>query len=251
MTTTVSGETPLFAQTGSSQFFIPRDVYLCRTDDGAIFMDLNSGKYFGLDLNQTDSLLPWIAGSPHRGDSFRHDADDGHAIASDLSQRGLLTQSNELGRLLHIPQLKHTSAVPFRGTLVPRPAIATHHVINFAYACMRTRFDLKLRPLACTVRRISARKAHERQDLIQDTSQLLLLVRVFRYLTPLCYTARGACLFDSLALVEFLAKYNTYPTWVIAVRTRPFEAHSWVQHNELVLNERLERVEEFVPIMTV
>jgi hypothetical protein len=86
---------------------------------------------------------------------------------------------------------------------------------------------------------------------IKTGSRISELVRVFRFLRPLFYTAKDRCLLDSLALVDFLARFDAYPTWVIAVRTRPFAAHSWVLSGTLLLNERLETAEEFVPILAV
>jgi hypothetical protein len=52
-------------------------------------------------------------------------------------------------------------------------------------------------------------------------------------------------------LIEFLAKFEIFPWWVIAVRTRPFAAHSWVVHDGLLLNESLAAAEEFFPLLAI
>jgi hypothetical protein len=82
--------------------------------------------------------------------------------------------------------------------------------------------------------------------------ELQQLVFTFRKLRPWLYTARDGCLFDSLAMVDFLYRRSISAVWVIGVRTaNPFAAHSWVQYGDLVLNDDLVKVEEFTPILYV
>jgi hypothetical protein len=59
------------------------------------------------------------------------------------------------------------------------------------------------------------------------------------------------CLFDSLALLNFLACFDLYPDWVFGVEAEPFEAHCWVQSGSVVLNDTVERVCAFTPIMHI
>jgi hypothetical protein len=65
------------------------------------------------------------------------------------------------------------------------------------------------------------------------------------------YPREYLCLFDSLALVEFLARYDVFPHWVFAVKMEPFGAHCWVQDGSVVLNDTVEYVREFTPIMVI
>jgi hypothetical protein len=60
---------------------------------------------------------------------------------------------------------------------------------------------------------------------------------------------KDACLFNSLALLDFLALHGLYPKLVFGVSMRPFHAHCWVQHEDTVVGDTLERVSEFTPIM--
>jgi hypothetical protein len=59
------------------------------------------------------------------------------------------------------------------------------------------------------------------------------------------------CLFDSLALFQFLALQGMVVDWVFGVRAEPFEAHCWLQRDDVVLNDAVERVAGFVPILVV
>ena len=75
------------------------------------------------------------------------------------------------------------------------------------------------------------------------------LVAGFQRLRPLLFSTREACLFNSLALIEFLAQHDCYPHWVFGVRARPFAAHCWVQLDHTVLNDGVEHVSRYTPIM--
>jgi hypothetical protein len=64
------------------------------------------------------------------------------------------------------------------------------------------------------------------------------------------YYARAyLCRFDSLALIEFLFGHGCLPQWVFGVKCEPFAAHCWVQDDNYVLNDSVEYVQRFTPIM--
>lgn len=83
-----------------------------------------------------------------------------------------------------------------------------------------------------------------------DFDAAATLVRQFNTLRP-WFPRNYLCLFDSLALLELLARYHLFPSWVFGVHAEPFEAHCWVQQHDVVLNDTLARVERFAPIMAV
>jgi hypothetical protein len=57
-------------------------------------------------------------------------------------------------------------------------------------------------------------------------------------------------LFESLALLEFLARYNFFPQVVFGVVADPFQAHCWLQEGSTILNDDLERVGRYRPILS-
>jgi hypothetical protein len=58
-------------------------------------------------------------------------------------------------------------------------------------------------------------------------------------------------LFDSLALLEFLAVYRFFPRIVFGVVADPFQAHCWLQDDAVVLNDDLERLGKYQPILNM
>ncbi len=64
-------------------------------------------------------------------------------------------------------------------------------------------------------------------------------------------SAADRCLPRSIALALRLARYGLAAQLVIGVRTNPFGAHSWAQHEDAVLNDSVEEVLRFIPILVL
>ena len=62
---------------------------------------------------------------------------------------------------------------------------------------------------------------------------------------------QGACLYQSFLLLEVLRRNGVAADWVFGVRTWPFHAHCWVQAGDIVLNDTLDHVASFEPIMVI
>lgn len=61
----------------------------------------------------------------------------------------------------------------------------------------------------------------------------------------------GVCLMRSLQLLFYLRGLGFAPTWVFGVRTWPFAAHCWLQAGEVVLDDSVEHVRAYSPILAV
>jgi Transglutaminase-like superfamily len=48
-----------------------------------------------------------------------------------------------------------------------------------------------------------------------------------------------------------LLELGVWPTVVLAVRTQPFAAHSWAQHEHWLVNDRIDHVRKFTPILGI
>jgi len=84
----------------------------------------------------------------------------------------------------------------------------------------------------------------------RDTPELRRRVLAFRQWLPWA-PFPGVCLFRSRMLLAFLRKSGLDATWVFGVRTWPFEAHCWLQVEDLVLDDTLDNVRNFTPIFMV
>lgn len=138
--------------------------------------------------------------------------------------------------------------------IVPRPPFREHigarHAALYIASVISAKTALRMRSLHGIVlrerRRTIAPSAVERTF---DPVRASLLCSAYSRLRVIA-TGPGQCLFDSLALKLFLAKYGLFPQWVFGVRLNPFSAHCWLQHGETLVNDSLDFVGRFTPIMT-
>jgi hypothetical protein len=100
-------------------------------------------------------------------------------------------------------------------------------------------------------RRRRARAVARNESAGFDRENAKRAIATFAALRPFFFTAKDAGLFEALALARFLARWGLYPRWVFGVQARPFAAHCWLQHEGIVLNDTVEHVSRYSPIMVV
>jgi hypothetical protein len=74
--------------------------------------------------------------------------------------------------------------------------------------------------------------------------------QVFDQLAPWA-PFQGECLFRAFLLLAYLRLERRDAVWVFGVRTYPFQAHCWLQVGDVLLNDALERVCAYTPILAV
>lgn len=98
-----------------------------------------------------------------------------------------------------------------------------------------------------TLARMTARRpplAVRRPDAVL-LSDLVAAARRLRPWLP----REGECLKRAFQLRALLARHGVAADWIFGVRTWPFAAHCWLQIDDLVLGDRLERVRLYTPIL--
>jgi hypothetical protein len=120
---------------------------------------------------------------------------------------------------------------------------------HFALSCARAALALRLGRLDSWFCRVVERKRRASISRSgREHAYLENLVSIFRAMRPYVFAAENKCLFHSMALVDFLAHYNCFPTLVIGVKTNPWGAHSWVQDGASVLDSTPEKIFLYTPI---
>ncbi len=74
--------------------------------------------------------------------------------------------------------------------------------------------------------------------------------RAFRALLP-WVPFQGECLFRSRMLRAQLRRAGLAATWVVGCQTWPFEAHCWLQVDDLVLDDSVDHAAGFTPILAI
>ena len=230
------------------------DVFYCLSDDRMVFLDLRRDKYLCLNERNTRiaaSLLP-NASVPARLPSSERfgDADNNtERVYHALTHTGLITDEEAAGKRAAIVEVQ-TPENPLTESASEAGNVRLGHLSVFFRACIRASCKLRFYSMQQTVRSIESRKLQQTVSPTSSDNSLQELVTVFRHLRPY-YPRKYLCLYDSLALVEFLSHYGLYPQWVFGVAVDPFNAHCWVQDTNCVLNDSLEFVRRYTPIMVV
>jgi hypothetical protein len=111
---------------------------------------------------------------------------------------------------------------------------------------------LRLLPIERIIMRVRERNAAiDRGAGAVSQQTLSSAISVFVKMRPFVFAAQDACLFECLVLSEFLAHTGILPNWIFAVQFEPFRAHCWLQLDSIVLNDSVENVTRFCPIMII
>jgi hypothetical protein len=243
----------------AQQLHIAPQVFVCVTADGSVLLDLKRDKYLGLGRMETE----WVAAAVKTWPKPSWDElenlpppDDGAAqtLLASLIDTGILTRNAEDGvasaRRAVVDMKKEW--VSIGDELEVESRVTAVHVVNFAKAFAEARLSLALRPFEATVERVRVRKATRGRDFdVCHALQVAAMVDVFRRLRAFVFAAEGRCLLHALTLINFLARCDFYPEWVIGVSTQPWGAHSWVQWGDFLLDTNPEKVCQFAPILVV
>jgi Transglutaminase-like superfamily len=243
------------AQTSTVKLRLAPHVRACQSDDQVILLDLRRDKYLAVGGTQMRALASAVEGWPRSPsvDDVNPSSTSVSALTKRLLLQGLLTDQ-PAGRE-RLPQDRVPEAIASLDVedANGRTAIDARLVFQFLQSATMAAASLRGRSLLAVVLAVAARRARlaGRQDDALPLDAVRNAVAVYESLRPLVFTSRDKCLFDSLALINFLAHQGMFPRWVIGVTTHPFAAHAWVQSDGIVINDLHERVRRFMPILVV
>lgn len=229
------------------------DAYVCMADGRLVFSNIRSDKYQCLSRKNTLALLQLVPDFPGCDEiSASELADISHErsriVVGALTREGLIVASTDAGKpfapiLTSVPTVSPVSTKPNR-----QPQVRPSHFASFLRASLAASAMLRFWPLQRIVERVQLRKQRYRKTGSNDSCSLVDASTLFDHLRPF-YVRNYLCRFDSLALIEFLALRCLFPTWIFGVSSEPFGAHCWIQQEDCVLNDTVEYVTRFTPIM--
>lgn len=235
------------------KLLVSRDVYCCEVYDGAIFLDLRSNNYHGVPASGLKTLRHQVVGWPCSEtisgfDEASLDSDDDEVIST-LVASDLLTKNPARGHIISANSVHPNESLGMRHR--PRRAYARSNGLAIVRAWLAVVFLLKAARLRYLIQRlIQCHRALEKTKSSFDVNRAIELALIYVRVRPWLYRAREHCLLDSLVLTRFLATHGISSTLVIGVATRPFTAHAWVQAGPVVLNDKVEYVSMYTPILS-
>jgi hypothetical protein len=237
----------------ASHWLLPH-VYITLTDNGAVFLDLKRDRYVGLSMEDTTALSRILAGLQHErlGTSFQSSPSHAATVAEECVTHGLITCEPGAGKKFEPLEMTLKGMMHSLGhDTHTRRQIRLADFYTFAAACISAAVSLRFIPFERVVGRVVQRKRRNVASARAfESGRVSELVTIFRVMRSFTFIARNHCLFHALALINFLSSYGYYPTWVIGVNTRPWGAHSWVQHEHYVLDDTPEDIRYYTPILS-
>jgi transglutaminase-like putative cysteine protease len=233
------------------QYALPHHVFVCLDGEHVVFLNVKQDRYLAVDAAKAAPLSAIVPGWPTLDSASRDSLVDPQApapeeLARSLAARGLLAEHGKDAAPVRI-------ATPTRSALSEdddeRPRIGIATVAAFVWSALIAHFAVRRWSFERMVRRVEIRNAKPEKPF--DLQRVRTLTAAFVYLRPFLFTARDACLFESFAFLEFLRLHGIHARWVFGVQARPFGAHCWVQYEDVVLNDSVERAVSFTPIMVV
>jgi len=242
---------------GASYFLSPH-VHVCVAGKQVVLLDLERDKY--LSMAYASPLGRWVrgwpvpppdAGATNEVVSPATELDLENRLLAKMVAQGLLVQDASIGK-----EASPVVAEPPKYTMVEydlnsRPRTTLAHLWRLCVAYTAAKWALRRHPIKEVVQATRLRKKQASSATVITPATLRPVVTAFVHLRPLFFTAKDACLLDSLTLVNFLAGYGVFPQWIFGVKTDPFYAHCWVQQGDFVCNDTADYVRGFSPILVV
>lgn len=221
-------------------FVLDRDISFCVTGGRVIFLDLCRDRYFCLHREVESAFKRLVAG--------------------DVLTASAEAELTSAGREGWLSRVDESPCVP--ATCAPPPGVSTSALrgrnaapdfrslppILFHLAIARK--DVRRKNLRDIVRLLERQKGAIDPAAPCPTAWVQRASAAFQW-SGLLSTLHDQCLPRSLAMMRYLIRHGQQPMLVFAVMTRPFAAHCWVQLGETVLNDQLDHVRKFTPILVV
>lgn len=234
-------------------YYLHPAVRWCSVHGFCIFLDVYRDRYLSLPIQSIEPLLPYLdhmvnSPTPMRLGDIPEQL---LSIANQLLAVGILTETPRA-----IPRIGCRDISP--PTFLLRRRRTTYRLPRypsllpvFLKACTFAHVALRYLPLHRILSRIATRRDHEQRAQIEMGPPAIRLALAFHALRPL-YPHAYLCMFDSLAMLNFLAHWHVFPAWVFGVSADPFEAHCWVQlGDQVICDTPTFAASRFVPIMAL
>jgi hypothetical protein len=245
---------PLDSVPDRAKLFVNRRAFVRHVRRHWIILDVHSDQYYCIPERDFAFMGPYIHGwssvapgiPPAEGFGI-----ETQSLLAQLVGKGVLTERFASGRELSPSPLAVPATTLSTGDVPPGRGFRPLLVSTFWLACATADRRLRKQTFESIVMAVEARRIERSGRRTSGGSQTLRhLVATFNRLR-LWYPRAYLCLFDSLALLEFLAWHDIYPRWTFGVTADPFLAHCWLQDGPVLLNDALSRVAGYTPIMSV
>lgn len=213
-------------------------VSFCETSGRLLFLDVASDRYFCLE-KEADRALRRLTGGERLGY-------EDETVLADLVADGLLAQASEGAR----PQACTPPPEPERSLIDEELPVGSAALAHALWRLARSALALKVRPLRANIASTMQRKAGIGPEAEAFSPIAAEVAGAFKR-SALIAAPLDRCLPRSFATAHVLLDRKVRPDLVFGVRLHPFGAHCWVQHGRTLVNETLDQVRNFTPVLVV
>lgn len=213
-------------------------VSFCHVAGRTVFLDLRADRYFCLSPDADRSFQRLAAACAP--------APEDASILEGLEQQGLLRAGEAHAGPRPCPDVAEA-----RSSLLDAAPMPLHPVpiLLAGMALVRAPLRLRLFGLHAAIAHLQRQKARL-EPARAEQEKLTRTAAAFARLRTIA-TTHDQCLPRSLAVAERLFAAGVRADLVLAVKLQPFAAHAWVQWRDLVVNDRVDAVRDFSPILVV
>lgn len=226
-------------------------AFICFEGRHCVVLDVRHDNYICIPRAEVELLGPWLRGWSGRPQmQSKEMPPDAAGHVQELLAAEILVSASARSKDFAPCAIKPATAAIALAERVPVAALLGRALpfVAAARAAHKALTRMKLEQTVEAVRRRNdAGRAIGRKE---DLQTLTDLVSTFYLLRPF-FNRDYLCLFDSLSLMNFLARFGFFPSWTFGVQSEPFAAHCWVQHGELLLNDSVDEVLPYTPIMAI
>lgn len=242
------------------RYFLHREVFFCISGTDAVFCDVRTDDYIAFPMAVTSefhiALVGWPSSLESQRDKGQIAAEETYETLNEMVARGLLTTNSAEGKeAVPFESPTPTSSLWDDHSTLSRPNVLRYVPSFFASAraaagALRASVAARdIGPWKITLELIEAvRERRECSSMTWNADKARRLAEVARELRP-WFNEAPVCTLDSLINIEFFARHSLYPEWVFGVQADPAQAHCWVQHDEMLINDTVDVVTQFTPIM--
>lgn len=214
-------------QTSQPAAYLAPGVHMAWRDKDVVVLDLNTDAYACL-VGLADRVKP------------------GASPGVVVSEPGLLEQLRLAG-VTATTASDHNAHLSARGVLAPSPATTPALKVGAAITAVASTVQFHRNPLPRLVRIVRARNM--RLSSVDHPAAAQALGAYLSIQPWMPYA--GDCLQRAFMLHAQLHAHGVPARWVFGIRTWPFAAHCWIQIDDRVLGDSLDRARSFTPILSV
>lgn len=222
-------------------YSVSSGIRYCVTGNAVVFLDMHSSRYFGLPVSFAEAFIRL---TDRHGESV--DGDD--AKLAPLLKQGHLLPAKGPGGMCRRPVIEPPISDLARAGRAPIPL---QLLVRAICSQLTMGARLKASSFAEVVDHLAmkalARHAPSNNDV---GTSLQHIADAFERADNILGRA-DRCLVRSFALFSTCRSLGIPTTVVIGVRSDPFAAHCWLQKDDLVVNDAIESVAQFTPILVI